>query len=443
MADILTHALTFDKQSVEDIFVTPFFEAVDVRDQITVRTDIKGTEKLNRISRPSKITKRKEVPGFTPTGTMNLTETDLTVKPVAIEFEQNGRAFLNSVFESALAQGFSEDDIENMANPDIWNQVVLPILADAGRDDLIRQMWFADETKELNVSGIIDNDADPDYQVYTGFWTRLFNDIESGALPSAQVVNIDNGAVKQEESQTLSGITGGVIDLTVNGKTYQQAFNTDSATTIANWVASHASDIGARGALTGVTVTDETGGEIKFVAENAGQAFSVVIVSPGTGGSFAQSGVVANTGHSALGVDEADQTFELMIDQTPNELLAFEQVFIATRSMVRNYIQTLKNTGTDEAHRTIINGQSLMTYEGIPIWIRPEWDINIKNDHNSVFPHRAILTTKENLLFGTDGASDDEAVETWYDRNLQQRRYRVQYKAQTLHLHQELIVVAK
>lgn len=443
MADILTHALTFDKQSVEDLFVTPFFEAVDIRDQITVRTDIKGTEKLNRISRPTKITKRKLVPGFTPTGTMELTETDLTVKPLAIEFEQNGRAFLNSVFESALAQGFSEDDVENMSNPDIWNQVVLPILADAGHDDLVRQMWFADETKENNSGGIIDNTVDEDYQVYTGFWTRLLNDIESSALPSGQVVGIDTGAVKQQESQTLSSITGGVIDLTVNGKSYQQAFNTDSATTIANWVASHAADIGARGVLTGVTVTDETGGEIKFVAENAGQGFTVVIVSAGTSGSFAQSGVVANVGHGALDVDQADETFELLIDQTPNELLSFEQVFIATRSMVRNYVQTLKNTGTDLAHMVIIDGQKVMTYEGIPIWMRPDWDINIKNDHNSVFPHRAILTTKENLLFGTDGASDDGDVETWYDRNLQLRRYRVQYKAQTLHLHQELMVVAR
>lgn len=171
MPDLLSHALNFTKQEIEDVFVTPFFEPVDIRDQITIRTDIKGTEKLNRIDRVSKITKRKLVPGFNPSGTLSLTETSLTVKPVAIEFEQNAKAFIGSVFESALAQGFSQDDVNNMSDPDIWSQIILPIIADAGQEDLVRQMWFADETKELNVSGIIDNDVDPDYQVYTGFWT--------------------------------------------------------------------------------------------------------------------------------------------------------------------------------------------------------------------------------------------------------------------------------
>jgi hypothetical protein len=443
MADLLTHALTFTKENVQEFFVDPFFQGVDIRDAITVRTDIKGTERLNRISRPNKITKKKTSAGFTPTGSMALTQTDLTVKPVAIEFEQNGRAFLDSVLQEALAKGWSEDDVNNMSNPDFFNQIVLPLLAEAGKQDLVRQMWFADEAKESLVAGISAGSADADYQVYTGFWTRWLNDIESSAFPSGQVVDINNGAVKQELIETLSGISAGSLTLTVNGTAYTQAFDTSATVTVTAWVASYASVIDARGALTGITVTDEGSGAVKFVAEHAGQGFTVVETDAGTGGTLTASGVVANVGHSALGTDEADNTFEAMIDAMPNELLSFSPVIMCSRTMLRNYIQTLKNTGTDSAHQTILNGVSVYTYEGIAVMQRPEWDTHISGDMNSVYPHRAVLTTQENLLMGTDGASDDESVETWWNQDLQLRRYRVQYKAQTMHLHNELIVLAR
>ena len=86
MANIFTQSIdpAFTKQSVSEYFIDPMFMAEDIRGAITVRTDIKGTEKLNRISRPSMITKPKVNPGFYPTGTFELSTTDITVKPMAI-----------------------------------------------------------------------------------------------------------------------------------------------------------------------------------------------------------------------------------------------------------------------------------------------------------------------------------------------------------------------
>ena len=46
------------------------------------------------------------------------------------------------------------------------------------------------------------------------------------------------------------------------------------------------------------------------------------------------------------------------------------------------------------------------------------------------------------MIFGTDGLLDNEDIETWYNPDLQVRRYRVQYKAQTAYLHPELLVLA-
>ncbi len=441
---LMTHALTFEKESVTEFFVDPLFHAVDIRDQITVRTDIKGTEKLNRISRPSKLTRKKTVRGFNPVGAMVLTQTDLTVKQAAIEFEQNGRDFLNSVLEQALAQGWEEDDVEAMTGPAFWNEIVLPIVAEAGLDDLIRQMWFNDETKETNVAGIITGNADVDYDIYTGFWTRFFQEVTDALIPAAQYVAINNGAVKQELIETLDSITAGTLTLTVNGTAYDEAFDTDSTTTISNWFASHAATILARGELTGVVITNSGAAELTFIAKHAGQGFTVVETDAGTNGNLTLSGVVANVGHAALGSDEADATFTAMIDAMPVELQEFgdEARFYVTRTMLRNYIATLKGTGTEAAHQVLLNGQMVHSYEGIPIFVRPEWDKWINVDHNDVYPHRAVLTIAKNLFFGTDGAQDDENVETWYDRNEQLRRYRVQYKGGTIHLHRQLVVVA-
>ena len=448
MSNLLTHATTFKKENVREFFVEPFFQGLDIRDMITVRTDIKGTERLNRVTRPTKITKRKTTPGFTPTGALTLSVTEITVKPLAIEFEQNGRAFIDSVVQAALAKGWEEDDVAAMTDPDFWDEIVLPIIADAGKEDLIRQMWFADEKKETNdtavvSTGVITGDVDDDYQVYTGFWTRFIENIEDGVIPSKQRIVIDNGAVKQEVIETLDSITGGSITLTVNNVAFVEAFDTDSATTVTNWFNTHAAAIKDRGATTGVIVTNPSAAALKFVAEHPGQAFIVTETDAGTSGNWTASAIVANVGHAALGTDEADNTLNSMLNDVPEELLEFtNMLYKVSRTINRNYIGTLKSTGSEAAHQIILNGITFTSFEGIPVIVYPEWDKWIRIDQNSVYPHRAILTVAENLFFATDGASDDEDVETWYDRNLQLRRYRVQYKAQTIHLHNELVMLA-
>ena len=134
----------FAKQSVSEFFVEPMFMAEDIRGAVTVRTDIKGTEKLNRISRPSMITKPKVAAGFNPTGTFNLTYQNITVKPMAIEFEQNGREFWGAIVAQLLASGYEEDAVEQVKSPDIWSKIMLPIIAWAAQKDLVRHMLSAD-----------------------------------------------------------------------------------------------------------------------------------------------------------------------------------------------------------------------------------------------------------------------------------------------------------
>lgn len=329
MSNIFTQNISpaFTKQSKDEYFVDPMFMGEDVRGSITVRTDIKGKELLNKISRPSKITRLKTGPGFTPVGAIELTTQEIVVTPLAIEYEQNGREFWGSIMEMLLASGYKEDDVQNMSNPDVWAKIVLPIIAQAGQQDLIRQMWFGNT-----------DSADVDYNPYDGFF-KLFSDgIQAGG---------------PLENQNIPMGTGGV-----------------------------------------------------------------------------------------LAVDEVDSVMDQMMATMPNEMLELNPVFRLNRRAYRNLFTTWKNLGTEIANLVQWNGIPTPHYEGVPILVYPEWDTYSPEADIFSTPGQIVLAPSKNLLWGTDGASDPDSVETWYNQEEQMRRYRVQYKAATAYLHAQLIMLA-
>ncbi len=442
---IFTQSTTpeFFKQSVSEFFVDPMFLAEDIRGAVTVRSDIKGTEKLNKISRPSMITKPKIAAGFTPTGTFNLTYQDISVKPMAIEFEQNGREFWGAIVEQLLASGYREDDVEQMKSPDIWNKIMLPIIAQAGQNDLVRQMFFADPFHEILVNTKPNGLVDDNYSGYTGFMTHLLNDVANSTIAAAQNVKIATSvsAARKEQIITYTAGTDTKIGITINGILYEQNYSTNATTTAANWLTAYKASIEARAGINGVIVTNPSGAQIKMVSKYTGQDFSLSYAVTGNG-TFASSGLINPIQAGTLATDEADSTLESMIDNMLPELNEFNPVFMLTRSLYRNLVHTFKKRGTDLADTFLLNGIKVPSYEGIPIIIRPDWDIWIASSYNNILPHRAILTTQKNLLFATDGTTDSDLIETWYNPDEQKRRYRVQYKAQTTYLHKELLVLA-
>ncbi len=434
---------TFTKQSVNEYFVQPMFMAEDIRGLITVRTDVKGTERINRVSRLSMMTKPKINPGFNPVGGFQLTYSDITVKPMALEFEQNARAFWGSIIDQLLAQGYKEDDIEQMKSPDVWNKIMLPLIAQAGQDDLIRQMYFANPAAEILENGKPTGAIDDNYSGYTGFLTWIMNDLQSGTISAKQNVPVSSAVnpVRQEKILTYAASTDTKITITINGISYEQAYNTNSATTVAAWLTRHKTAIESRAGVQGVIVTNPTGAQIKVVSKYKGQPFDFTAEADGSG-TFATSGVVDAVKAGSLGSNEADQTLESMLDAITPEMHEFDLVFMITSTMWRNLVHTMKKRETPWGDAVMRNGIKVPTYEGFPIIVRPEWDKWIATAHNGILPHRAMLTTSKNLLFATDGTSDSEMIETWYNQEAQMRRYRVQYKAQTAYIHKELLVLA-
>jgi len=447
MSNIFSHGISpaFTKQSIHDYFIAPFFMGEDIRGAVTVRSDIKGTELLNKISRPSFITKPKTSAGFTPTGSFALSTQSITVAPMALEFEQNARAFWGSIVEQLLATGYREDDIEQMKQPDVWNRIMLPIIAQAGQQDLIRQMFFGNPLQEVLSSGIPTGVIDTNFSGYTGFMTHFIKDVLSAAIPAAQHVVVDSAtsAVKAEKILTYTAGTDTALVLTINGVAYTQAYASSATVTCSNWLTTHKATIEARGgALSGVIVTNPSAGAIKVVSRFKGQDFTFTGTVTGTG-TVASSGVVAAIKQGKMAADEADETLEAMIDAARPEMFEFPLVFMVTRSMWRNLVHTIKaKTSGDLPLTMMLGGLPVPSYEGYPVLVRPDWDTWIASYQNGVQPHRAILTTQPNLIFGTDGLMDPGDIESWYNTDLQMRRYRVQYKAQTAYLHSELLVLA-
>jgi hypothetical protein len=433
----------FKRQAIDEFFIQPMFMAEDIRGLVTVRTDIKGTESLNRIGRPSMLTKPKTSPGFTPAGGFNLTYTDITVKPMALEFEQNARAFWGSVLEQLLASGYKEDDVEQMKSPDVWNKIMLPLIAQAGQDDLIRQMFFANPTAETFTSGNPNGTLDTNYTGYTGFMSWLFNDLYAGTIPQTQHVPIASSiaSVKQEVVHTYTAGTDTFLNITINGVAYSQAYATSATATATAWLNTHKANVEARSGINGVILTNPSAGAIKITSKVKGQSFTSAGTVTGTG-SVANSGVVAAVKAGGLANNEADTTLESMLDAVTPEMHEYDLTFMLTASLWRNLVHTMKDRLTAFGDAVMKNGLKVPTYEGIPIIVRPDWDKWISVSQNGIKPHRALLTTNKNLIFATDGTSDSEMIETWYNQEAQMRRYRVQYKAQTAYLHKELVVMA-
>jgi hypothetical protein len=429
MNNIFTHSITppFTKQSLTEFFVDPMFMGQDIRGAITVRTDIKGTEKLNRISRPSMITKPKLVPGFTPNGSFELSTQDITVKPMAIEFEQNGREFWGTVAEQLLASGYKEDDIEQMKSPDIWNKIILPIIAQAGQQDLIRQMWFADSAS-----------ADENYNGYDGFFKNFSLGLASGAIEANKNISFGTPAVgahteiKVTQTANLSS-----LHVIINDVDYSfQSVTTNIPSHVAAWVGEHAATLLALN-ITAIVPEDQT--DTIYLDAKIGNPMSVTATLTPTGAVSLQN--VISGSAASLATDEVDNTLDEMINVMNPEMLEFKPVFQMSRSAYRNLFHTWKSLGTETANKIRFKGVEVPVVENIPILIHPDWDIWDKT-LGTGSPGRVVLSPQKNLLFATDGSTDSEMIETWYNQEEQMRRYRVQYKAQTAYLHNELLVLA-
>jgi hypothetical protein len=443
MANLITHSLTFTKESVTEYFLKPLFVDADIRNIVELRTDLKSGEKLDMISKLSKITKAwQEGESFSPSTGVTITQKTVTVVKLKAEVHQNGRAFVNYVKQEALKKGYAESDI----NGTVFEEMVLAVFMRGLMADLNRQAFFGDTVKEVIVSAAPNGTLDTDYKEYDGLWTRVIKDFASSTIPSTQRLDVntstyqDTVAVANVRTATLTG-TSGTANVTINGVNYLATFATNLTTTAANFVTAYAATIAARH---GNAVVTSSGAGIVVTSAVPGQAVTVAVanVSGDLAGSVANT--TANVQNTTLKAGAGKAILKGMYDKMTPELRErmAEARYVVSGSIMDAYITDLEADGTEAAHMKVIDGVRSISFRGIPVIERRDWDVHIAADFGGVRPHRAMLILPENMVVGTDGANDATNAEMWYDQNTQTNRFRVEYYAGTQYKHTEYIVAA-
>lgn len=136
-------------------------------------------------------------------------------------------------------------------------------------------------------------------------------------------------------------------------------------------------------------------------------------------------------GDSADGYNVLDAMYEAA---TPELLEAGNHVYYVSGIIADRYRAYLEQTGySSAAHAVLVDGIPSLTFRGIPLVVRRDWDTWLAADASSAIEgasaaaetHRAVLTTQDALIVGTD--FEETSVEQWYSQDNKSYRFRVSY----------------
>lgn len=443
---VIPSGLTYVQKDLLHQFFTPLFiDNPELLSLFTVITDVKSSKELLMISPLEKITKTyARGTSFTSSTGVTITAKTLSTVRLKAQVEQTTDEFWSTVYQLLVDSGVNANDLEN--SPEL-KAIIVKAFVDAMTRDIIRQSFFNDPTKETMTStgGLYSpsGTADDDYNDYLGFWQRSINGVESGEIASTQRVDLNVvttyqtvAAVKGVKTSTLTG-TSGTANITINGVAYLATFDTSLTVTATNFVTSHAATILAR---FGKCVVTSNAADVIVTAGYPGMNVTVsapVNVSGDLAGSVATT--TAAVKNTTLVAGAAKTILQKLYEARTNELSEFDETelrFYVTRSVYENYLAYLQGLGTEQSHTTILNGKPSLTFNGIPVLKRADWDKRINSaDFGYIMPHRAMLTTPKNLVIGTDAEDDKTTVEAWYEKKDQLNYFRAQYCMGTQYVH--------
>ena len=147
------------------------------------------------------------------------------------------------------------------------------------------------------------------------------------------------------------------------------------------------------------------------------------------------SGLTTQADDAALVAGNGLKIMQGLYDSAAPELLeAGNHVFFVSGDIADDYMATNLESSSFAAagYGALVNGVPNLTYRGIPIIVRRDWDTSIAADAseingctNAAETHRALLTTKDAFVVGTD--FDENSVEQWYSMDNKAYRFRVAY----------------
>lgn len=157
----------------------------------------------------------------------------------------------------------------------------------------------------------------------------------------------------------------------------------------------------------------------------------------GHGSSITKTTISGYTSGSTLSTDAAIDTILPNMYDNANYILRdkpkSELMYLVSPTLYQNYQKSLRNLGTEMANQMILNGQPTLSFDGIPVMQVMEWDRDLANADNPLKTllnvsgaHLGLLTTRGNLVIGTDYSTDTTSMEVWYNKDEQKLRMRTQ-----------------
>ncbi len=109
-----------------------------------------------------------------------------------------------------------------------------------------------------------------------------------------------------------------------------------------------------------------------------------------------------------------------------------DKIIICTTSMAEQYLDELEAAGVPASFDMVQNGVSVLKRRGVTIYAFDFWDRTILADFDSgtalYRPHRALLTTKENLKIGLDAMSSMSQWSMYYNEDDETNNIKAKYK---------------
>lgn len=143
----------------------------------------------------------------------------------------------------------------------------------------------------------------------------------------------------------------------------------------------------------------------------AGNAARRYTITKNSGNSYANQALAA--GDSVTIFEGLWAKADMRLRNAPNKVL------VVTQSIADNYRTFLTSKGVTESFSKIENGTPVLRWNGITITEQPFHDRMIDSYQNNGtvwnIPHRAVLTTLGNLVYGTDSLTDFGSFKAFYD----------------------------
>lgn len=435
----VTNGYEWKGKEQEEIILRPTFMGTMPQEMgIRVQMDVKSKTKLTFFGPVNKILKAYA------DGWQGGSASTKKQKELILEEFKAENSFSKQTYKDTVLENITQKTGNNNIDGTTVQKAEIELFMTGVKDDVRRIFWLGDTAKLTKSSGVYTATADTDYNVINGIWKSLMTDAvvySSATNDDVRRIVMSNGSVAQVTTHTLTG-TSGTANIAISGVNYLATFTSSLTTSAANFVTTHTAALAARG----ITVTSSSA-NIILTATIAGAPFTstaaAVNVSGDLAGSVAQT--TANTAPTDLATDEAKSTFKLMIEKSNKVLkaaIAGKQVRIyATDTMIENYVSTLEATGTEAAHKAIVDGIERLTYRGIPI-IPMDIDAYLDADFVNAYPHRAILTMPDNLCLVLNGSNVDSATEFWFEKKDNLNMQRTQFDFGANYILPELVTVA-